>query len=299
MSFMFKYIHIEFNVMNRFFVFLFLLFFPLCVLAQAEWEPPNTVYICIDGLSRTTLYSLLKKDKLPNIKRVIASGNYRNVDVDGYKSETLPTYKVLLSGYRQGSVGLPIEKGLSIFEKLESEVPSISVMALFSHPQNLDAQVTINTLLTKENIEKYVLHKEVNRSAHIVARKAVNYIFSKRSPFFIFLNFTEVDYVGHRFRNGSERYSKAVLECDRAIGKIFDSLVENGLDDKTNIFLTTNYGFKYNARSHENIRHSFLASNLKIRYKGNQEDIVPTIYHTYKIPYKNILPKLPGKALVY
>ena len=49
-----------------------------------------------------------------------------------------------------------------------------------------------------------------------------------KSIFFI-LNFTNVDYVGWRYREGTVLYSQALLNTDRAIGKIIAALEKDDL----------------------------------------------------------------------
>ena len=42
----------------------------------------NVVYIVVEGTSRSTLYSLINQNKIPNYKTIIDRGNYRNLGID-------------------------------------------------------------------------------------------------------------------------------------------------------------------------------------------------------------------------
>ena len=39
----------------------------------------NVIYIVVEGVSRDTLYPLIKKNQLPNYNQIIERGNYRNL----------------------------------------------------------------------------------------------------------------------------------------------------------------------------------------------------------------------------
>ena len=89
----------------------------------------------------------------------------------------------------------------------------------------------------------------------------------------------DVDYVGRRYREGAERYSAAVRQCDDALGDILEYLKNNRLWESTEIFLTTNYGYKKKSQLKSDL--IWIASTKKIIKKGYSTDIVPTIYALY------------------
>jgi hypothetical protein len=72
----------------------------MCGVSSLYGDPiPNTIYISCDGISRATLFALLQKKALPNLERIMQIGNVRNMEIDNYDAETLPSYVSLLTGY--------------------------------------------------------------------------------------------------------------------------------------------------------------------------------------------------------
>ena len=63
-------------------------------------QPPtkNAVIIFMEGLSRSTLYPLLAKNRLPNLNDVIERGNYRNNEAEGVSLNNGEAMLSLLTG---------------------------------------------------------------------------------------------------------------------------------------------------------------------------------------------------------
>jgi hypothetical protein len=265
---------------------------------------PNTIYLSVDGLSRQSLSALLNRNKLPNIQKIINKGSFRNMDIKGYLNESYPTYVAMLTGYSLQDVMtdygqlFPLPENITIFERLKQQYPELQVKAFFSKPQNFE-RIEMSALISSKNISRFCSYSEVERTTWQVYSLISNFLKHTKQPFFMFANFTETDYNGHKFRNGAERYSNAIYRFDHILGKLLKELEKRKMLKNTHIILTTNYGFEPNSREHTNHNKSFVISSFKIRYKRYQTSLVPTIYKLYGLPYKEFIPKLNPNLLIY
>ncbi|RAP37215.1 hypothetical protein DID80_04340 [Candidatus Marinamargulisbacteria bacterium SCGC AAA071-K20] len=265
-----------------------LLFF-ICSSLTALTDKPNVLFISIDGLSRDTLYALLQKDRLPNIKLITSRGNYRNMvlspPVFNYKN----TYSIFFSGLAAEESSefdhfTPLPFKTSIFERLKECDEKIYTGIVLSSPKTPEALDSPGILLKLAKPTIDIVKDERLRRAHVVSAEVVDTLAQLKPPFFMFFNFVDVEYVGKRYREGAERYSEAVKKCDTALGDIIEFLKKSDAWDNTEIFLTTNYGYK--KRSQEKSDLIWIASTRKILKKGTSRDIVPTLYSLYGLDVK-------------
>ena len=115
----------------------------------------------------------------------------------------------------------------------------------------------------------------IYRTSNQIAQESVSYISSVEQPFFLMLNFTNVDYVGKRYREGADLYSKAIKNTDRSIGAIINILNERNMFQNTEFLITTNYG--YHAKLQLPIAESWIVSTQKTLRKGRLQDIYPSL----------------------
>ncbi|MFC1752068.1 alkaline phosphatase family protein [Thermoproteota archaeon] len=265
----------------------------------------NTILISIDGLTRDTFYALLQKGKLPNIQQIVARGNYRNMDITGHDSETLPCYAELFTGYYQdllnqsGALAVPVSGNILLFKRLKDTIPDMTIKVILTEPENLDAPVRISTLFNQETIDAFVPYAERRRSTTQVGNLLIKAIEESKPPYFLFANFTEVELMGHQYRQGGEAYSEAVQNADLQIQRMITLLKTKKEWENTDIILTTNYGFKPNSKEHSTVTQSWIAASFAIHYKGSLSSIVPTIYKRYKIDWYGFNPGFPGELLIY
>jgi hypothetical protein len=284
----------------RMLVVLLLLFFTAYPL-QASPDK-NVLFISIDGLSRDTLYALLNKGSLPNIRSIVKRGNYRNMDLPDIRPNTLQAYHALFSGALMADTSIkvagdPIEEGSSVFERLENNIPNLTTVALISEPLDESSVPSLNSLLIYAKHSIDIIEPIRRRSLSQISRDSVRLLNRLDSPFFMFVNVTNVDYVGRNYREGSDTYSTAVKRADRFVGGLIGVLEEKGLWEDTEIVLTTQYGYRKNSQILSS--EVWVASTQKIRLKGTSLDIVPTIYKMYGLNYEGFHPKLMGTALIY
>jgi hypothetical protein len=279
--------------------FFIVVFFTLSVQASSG---KNVLFISIDGLSRDTLYALLDKGSLPHIGSIVKRGNYRNMELPGIRPNTLQVYHTLLSGSfmedRSSKIsGEPIGEGQSVFERLENQVPNLTTVALISEPLHESSVPSLNSLLVHAKDRIDIFQPIRRRSLSRISREAVRLLTPLETPFFMFINFTNVDYMGRKYREGSVPYSKAVKRVDWAVGELVKVLKSNGLWEDTELILSTQYGYRKNSQILSS--KVWVVSTQKIRFKGTSLDIVPTIYKLYGLNYQGFKPTLFGAELIH
>jgi predicted AlkP superfamily pyrophosphatase or phosphodiesterase len=261
----------------------------------------NVIYISIDGMSRDTLYALLNKGSLPNIRSIIDRGNYRNMDLTVRRPDMLATYHSILSGrtgpqgYRKASPSIP--RGESVFERLEETIPNLTSVLILSQPLRESTSPSLNSLLDEARDSIDIVLPYRKRSSSRIRRDVERVLKPLASPFFMFVNFTNVDRAGLAYREGSQMYSGALKRVDAAIGSMIHILKDNKLWDKTDFILTTQYGFRRNSQILSS--EVWVASTQKIRFKGTTDDVVPTIYKMFGLNAARFKPELSGNALIY
>ena len=152
--------------------YVFVTIFLICLSVQS-FAAENVIYISIDGLSRDTLYALLQKGDLPNLKTLVQRGNYRNMDLPVKRPDTLATYHSLFSGY-VGASGYksdaePIELGASVFERLEEHVPNLTSVLILSRPLRDSVAPSLNSLLSDATASIDIVYPYNTERLHLVA----------------------------------------------------------------------------------------------------------------------------------
>ena len=89
--------------------------------------PQNVILIGWDGCHRDHVTALLKEDKLPNLKKLIAEGSLVNIDVTSGATDTKAGWTQILTGYKPEVTGVynnsryqDAPAGLSVFERLKA-----------------------------------------------------------------------------------------------------------------------------------------------------------------------------------
>ena len=90
--------------------------------------PQNVILIGWDGSHRDHVTALLKEDKLPNLKKLIAEGALVNIDVTSGATDTKAGWTQILTGYKPEVTGVynngryrDTPAGLSVFERLKAQ----------------------------------------------------------------------------------------------------------------------------------------------------------------------------------
>jgi hypothetical protein len=262
---------------------------------------PNTILIIMEGTSQDTFYSLLRKGRLPNFERLTDRGNTRTLSSLDNSASIYDDYRVIFSGQTNQTIACegddPIPNERSVFEQIDEFSPGISSGYMFSKHRALknEESPTVSAVFSEINMTIGSVDDEVYRTSRTVATSAVKNILKLEPPFFFVFNFTNVDYMGKRYREGAELYSLAVKNCDAAIGKLIDSLEEEDLYDTTEIIVVSPFGMKAKTKHRSN--ESFIVSTIKIQRKGTVFDIVPSILDLYTDDERTLFLEYPGTTL--
>ena len=191
--------------------------------------------------SRSTLYPLIEQKKLPNYHQIIQRGNYRNLGMENSDLIKQHSTFLLYSGMSSDQYNDQL-----FVNYVQSKRPEMDVVCLFSTPIEreylLDTQVLMMSVVEQTQSPKVDYY-----TSSTISDMAVDYIQKQEKPFFMMLNFTNVDYFGARYRDGADVYSKAIKNTDAALGKIINSLKEKGQFESTEFLMTTNYLSAQNA----------------------------------------------------
>jgi len=276
-------------------------------------EERNAILISWDGALREHVRSALALGKLPNLAKLASAGALVDLDVTGHQTDTKSGHAQMLTGYDPALTGVysnskfnPIPRGYSIFERLHQAFgkQGITTIMLTGKDHNLGSRPPGPLShgepysLTRPGIS--VWDGDQLRPASVVGEKAVRYIrdYAKKGRFFLFIHLPDVDVNGHRYKESSEAYDRALIECDFWLGKILAELETQGIDDRTLVYVSADHGFEVGTDRHGNAPHIFLAtSDPWVAQAGQQRDIAPTILRAMGVDLAKISPALPGKPL--
>ena len=242
------------------FVLVICLFFVSNLIAQ----PKNLVLGVIDGVSRSTVYPLIQKNKLASISNIISDGNYRNLNI--VDSETYSSvYQSILdkSDLNSGS----------LFEKIKSLDPSITIGVIFSLPKDLaDQDGLFLPMIAEADILETIAYREP-----IQVEQAIRRVADQLSPpYVLFVNFPSPLAKGKQYREGAERYSLALQRVDRSIGRMVTLLKSKDLAINTEYLFAGSTCFEPYTRTEKGCSKSLIFGSQKIRQLGSQFDIQDT-----------------------
>ena len=254
--------------MNRYFhslfllKILFLLFLFLFQPSPTYAEPyENAIVICVDGVSRSTFYPLLKQGRLSSMKILVKSGNFRNMGTGFQTNIYSERVKDLLS-FTPNSL-----------TALREAVPSLNMALKWSVWDEAEESLSFSDAVTTGFDSVGVVSV---RTRQDISDNLVQYVSTVDSPFVLVANFPQVDEVGQRLREGSERYSIALERVDRALYPLRKAVHSKGLSSKTLWVFVTTHGF--NRRSQISNSEVWIASSKKVRVKGTLSQVLPSVF---------------------
>ena len=239
----------------------------------------NLIYIVFESTGRSTLYDLINKQKLPHIQTIIQRGNYRNLEVQNVDINYNDTYLTLFTGLDDSQLALTSANytaDVSIVNTIKNAKPELESIILFTprDQPELDSvwmqfmESVVFLLNNKSRIKPM--------ASYYLGLESASVIKETTTPFLLFLNFTHIDRMGRRYREGGELYSKALLNADRAIGIIIKALKKKGVYEQTEFLFTSNVGMRRATR--ESSEYTWVISSQKVQRKGVIQDIVPSVY---------------------
>lgn len=262
----------------------------------AEKKIKNLIYISLDGVSRNTLYELIRKKRLKGIQRVIQRGNYRNMQSSG--GGLFQRYAVMLTGTSRVSIYpfdwfQPLMSQEGLFSTLKTHVPGIQTACLLPRlPLGMDLASLDLLIKFNQGMIDHIVMPE-NRSVATVTEEVVRFFGGLEPPFMAFLSLPNALAVGTRFREGAEVYSDTIIKLDRLILRISSQLKQRGLWEDTAVIITTPVSLQSKSRHLSD--QTWIASTFPVSRRGQLVDIVPTIYDYYGIDFSSL--RLEGTRL--
>jgi predicted AlkP superfamily pyrophosphatase or phosphodiesterase len=273
----------------------------------------NAILISWDGALREHVRAALAHGKLPQLARLARAGALVDIEVTGHQTDTKAGHAQMLTGYGPEITGVhsnghftEIPRGLTLFERLHQRFgqSGITTILLAAKDHNLGSQD--KGLLS--SAEPYHLARQgitvwdgdKLRSANRVGERALGYIqrYAGKGRFLLFVHFKEIDAYGHRFGESSEEYDRALVLCDAWLGTILDEVEQQGIADRTLVYVTADHGFDVGSKTHGRATHIFLGSNdPRIKGPGEQRDITPTVLDAMGVDIATLVPTLPGRSL--
>ena len=270
-------------------VFVSLFFILIFNLFVVDLYSKNVIYIVVEGVSRDSLYSLIKKNRLPNYNKIIARGNYRNLGINNNELKNNESTFMLYSGFKSN-----FYQEKSFFEQVQELKPNLTIKCFLTAPidksYNINTEAAISQLLTytKSGELEYVKSLELGN-------KVAEFVNNQNDPFFLVVNYTNVDYIGWRYREGAVLYSQALKNTDRSIGKIISALKKKGNFEETEFLITTNYG--YHVKTQLRKAEGWIVSTKKSYRKGTLDDIYPSLLDLLELNEVNYYSSFNGKTL--
>lgn len=258
-------------------------------------SPKNVFYLSLDGVSRDTFFSLLQKDKLPNIQGVIKSGGVRNLVINNDDITTKNTLVAQFSGLNENEALTSanyLDFDSTIFNVVGQE--EISYFLFYDNRANQNPSLFFKDFLTSNIVieeKKYSYTSVFNKLVNVIQDKGV-----ENKSHLIFANLAEPLLIARQSREGGEQYSESIQRFDSALGLFLERLRQLDLFDQTSLYITTNYALFPRSRLEFNSK-IWLVSSEKIYYTGSQKSIVPTLLKAFDIPYSH--EDYPAKRLTY
>ncbi|MCY2996293.1 MAG: alkaline phosphatase family protein [Planctomycetota bacterium] len=140
--------------------------------------------------------------------------------------------------------------------------------------------------------------KELRARYDALAGQAVPPKVAPAVPGFRSPSFAQPDHAGHKHGEKSQEYGDAIKEDDVWTGKILTTLREQGLAEKTPVYVVVDHGFNLGESGHRYAPFVFLATNDKlVNRNGTREDIAPTVLKRFGVDLTKIQPSLDGIPL--
>ncbi len=229
--------------MKRIVILFFIL--PLMgMIAQAQTEnTPRVVVIGIDGLIPDQLDEVftphidaLKKRGAwtHRAKAVVPTSSNQNWSSMFYGA-TPDKHKMFPEEYAQSPTCSGYDKAFPSLFKLVKEKYQEGDVAAFYEWRHF------RKLFLKNDFDK---RRNVPLLTRVNSKLAGRHIVKSDLPILTFVHLDKTDIKGHKHGYGSEKYQRAIYQCDQAVGDIVKALEKKGILDETYILVVSDHGGK-------------------------------------------------------
>ncbi len=96
--------------------------------------------------------------------------------------------------------------------------------------------------LFKSSIDTYIEVEETAEHSRIAVEEAIQLLKSEDPPDLLWVGMAGVDKAGHEYGAASDEYRSAVEEASRLLGRLLDTLAEEGMSDDTLVVVVSDHG---------------------------------------------------------
>ena len=206
----------------------------------AQWDAyyKHVFIIGVDGLG-----AALTKVSSPNFDRIFGNYAFRHDAKTEYATISAQNWGSILTGvaynthkYTNESIANNAKtsksNNLSIFYYIRKAMPNAKLASIVNWNP-------INVGIIENDINVNMIH---GSSDTIVTNEVVNYLKNNGAPTLMFVHFDEVDHAGHTYGGFSSNYYNAVINADKRIGQIFDTIKLIGALDESLFIVVTDHG---------------------------------------------------------
>ena len=206
----------------------------------AHWEPyyEHVFIIGVDGLG-----AALTKVSSPNFDRIFGNYAFRHDAKTEYETISAQNWGSILTGvaynthkYTNESIDNNAKtsksSNLSIFYYIRKAMPNAKLASIVNWNP-------INVGIIENDINVNMIH---GSSDTVVTNEVVKYLKNNGAPTLMFVHFDEVDHAGHTYGGFSSSYYNAVIDADKRIGQIFDTIKLIGALDKSLFIVVADHG---------------------------------------------------------
>lgn len=172
-------------------------------------SPKNIILMGWDAAHRDHVKALVKEDKLPNLKKLIAEGALVDIDVTSGATDTKAGWSQILTGYKPEVTGVynnskfrDVPAGLSIFERLKARFgadtfAAVAVIGKKGHCGEIDEPFKRPYDAAKDGQEDQPARKEAKKAGgkqagakknknrgHVVEENGQKFLVFEGSPYF-------------------------------------------------------------------------------------------------------------------
>ncbi len=265
------------------------------------------VLICWDGAQMAHTRDLLLRGLLPNLQALLNGGELVATTITTHGTETTAAHAEMLTGYPPDVTGVhsladhqPIPRELTVFHRLKRQLGAqkITTVWVSSNSQRLSSEPGGPWHEARQDVD--VWDDGWHRPNWKTGRLCLDYLRAHARPdagFFFFLHFREPDHSGHQHGENSPEYDAALIDDDKWLGRVRDTLEELGAGSTTAVLVVTDHGFREGQRNHKNAPDAWLATGWAPVKRGNQRDLAPTILSAFGVDPDPFAPALPGQPL--
>ncbi|MCR5041079.1 MAG: alkaline phosphatase [Clostridia bacterium] len=192
----------------------------------------------VDGAGR-----FFKDIDTPNFDRMFENGAVKYDARAEVKTDSGPNWGAILTGASIFKTGLQNGVTGEAERTSETDFPTVFTYLRKAHPDAVLASFVhwnnINNGIIETDVDVY---KFDVGSDDGVTDAICEYLDSGNAPELMFVQLDDVDGAGHGYGSKSDEYFEAIKVADAQLGRIYDSIVANGLLDTSLIIVTADHG---------------------------------------------------------